>query len=72
MDTPSVLIVEDNESVRSLLSTTLSEAGFSVSEAENGKQAMKICHTNFPDLIVTDILMPDLQTFSCQIWTVWN
>ena len=55
-----VLIVEDEEGVRRVIKRILSGAGYDVSEAANGKEAVSICkRNNPPDLIITDIIMPD-------------
>lgn len=52
-----VLIVEDNEELRKYLVKTL-ENYFLVYEATNGKEAYDLASTVFPDLILTDFMMP--------------
>ena len=59
MSEPHALLVDDDKSIRFLLSTALTDSGFRVSEAENGQQALSIYRNEFPDVIITDILMPD-------------
>lgn len=56
----SVLVVEDSKAIRSMLRVSLEEAGFFVTEAGNGFEALKALPTRRFDLIVTDINMPDI------------
>lgn len=53
-----VLVVEDDDIERELMSMTLERRGFSVAAAENGLQAYDQALSSPPDLIVTDISMP--------------
>ncbi len=54
-----VLVIEDDNSFRTLLVQMLERAGFEVCFAEDGNQAMNICGSFSPDLVLTDIIMPD-------------
>lgn len=54
-----VLVVEDNPDLRTYLRYSL-EPVYTVLEAENGKQALKIASERMPDLIVSDIMMPEM------------
>ena len=56
----SVLIVEDDSLVRNILKVTLERAGCSVSTAENGVKALEVLQTSFPDIVVTDWMMPEM------------
>lgn len=56
---PHVLLVEDDDQVRMLLKTNLISAGYEVSEAPNGAGAGAMYKQRRPDLVVTDVLMPD-------------
>lgn len=55
---PAVLIVDDEDLVRHLCVRILSEAGFRVSEARNGLEALEQLHQACPDLMITDSSMP--------------
>lgn len=55
---PSVLLAEDNEDMRQLYSLVLSQAGFEVREALNGKEALAAVKQSRPDVLITDIMMP--------------
>ncbi|TNF40349.1 MAG: hybrid sensor histidine kinase/response regulator, partial [Bacteroidetes bacterium] len=54
-----VLIVEDNFELLNYLGDLLQE-NFRVSKARNGKQALEQIHSIFPDLIISDIMMPEM------------
>jgi PAS domain S-box-containing protein len=58
-----VLIVEDDESTRSLLSRALSDAGWEAAEAENGAVALDLVSEKKPDLILLDLMMPVMDGF---------
>lgn len=54
-----VLVVEDNDDLREHLVKTL-ENYYLVYEAKNGKEGLEIAHNIFPDLILTDFMMPEM------------
>ncbi|MDD3721122.1 MAG: response regulator [Lutibacter sp.] len=58
-----VLLIEDNEDVRENTADILKLAGYSVATAENGKIGVKIAEQLLPDVIVCDIMMPELDGF---------
>jgi putative two-component system response regulator len=58
-----VLVVDDNELNRSLLSTRLKQDGLIVEIAANGQQALALMHAQPFDLVLLDIMMPDLNGF---------
>ena len=62
---PSVLIVEDDPEVLSLLQYTLSKEKFKVYTAENGKKALEILDTLTPDVITLDLMLPDIHGLEC-------
>jgi DNA-binding response OmpR family regulator len=55
-----ILIVDDNPSVLKLLNISLSKAGYEVIEAENGEEAFATANNELPDLIISDIMMPQM------------
>jgi DNA-binding response OmpR family regulator len=61
--TANILIVDDDESIRSLLQQELGDAGYNIDEASNGKEALERVRTNRPDLIILDIMMPEMNGF---------
>jgi DNA-binding NtrC family response regulator len=59
-DKATILLVEDNESLRDVLYCTLHEAGYRVVTADNGQQALEVSKNTTFDAVVTDILMPEV------------
>lgn len=55
-----VLVVDDEESTRELLSLSLESDGYAVVCAEDGFKAVEICANHPPDIVVTDIKMPGM------------
>lgn len=55
-----ILIVEDNADARDLLEMLLSRHGFTAIVAEDGLAGLRLVETERPDLIITDIEMPNL------------
>lgn len=56
----SILIIDDEESIRKLLRTILQEAGYEVRQAVNGRQGLELHRTHPADLIITDLIMPEM------------
>ena len=54
----SILLVEDEEALRSLLTAVLEDAGFSVTAIRLAEDAPEVLRVNSPDLIVLDLAMP--------------
>ena len=54
----SILIIDDEESVRALLRFALETAGYEVVEAANGRQGLERYRQRPTDLVITDMLMP--------------
>ena len=59
-----LLIVEDNTELLELLRLGFKEAGFSVSTAANGLDALKKARAASPDLILLDLVLPELDGFA--------
>ena len=57
----SVLVVDDEEEIRNILSKILTEEGYVVETAKNGKQAIKTVKSTPFDLALIDIVLPDLE-----------
>ena len=54
----SILVVEDDDAIRGLVSEVLREDGYHVREATNGAEALETVQHITPDLIVLDLMMP--------------
>ncbi|WP_336518588.1 GAF domain-containing protein [Pollutibacter soli] len=61
--TSTILIVDDDDSIRSLLYQELSDAGYLIEEATNGKEALASIRANRPDLVILDVMMPEMNGF---------
>ena len=57
---PVVLIAEDDEDIRDLISWKLELAGYRTLQAGNGRAALALAHEHRPDAVVLDIGMPEL------------
>ncbi|PWJ56523.1 two-component system alkaline phosphatase synthesis response regulator PhoP [Dyadobacter jejuensis] len=57
---PKVLVVDDDSDIVELLEYNLEKEGYTVETASNGKQAIEITKTYIPDLILLDIMMPQM------------
>jgi two-component system phosphate regulon response regulator PhoB len=53
-----IMIVDDDESVRSLLRMTLPEEGYEIEEAIDGEEALTLLNSRVPDLVLLDWKMP--------------
>lgn len=60
---PKILFVDDSAAIRKLVAFTLKFRQFDIELAEHGKEAWKQLQTSRPDLIITDILMPEMGGF---------
>jgi CheY-like chemotaxis protein len=58
-NTPTILLIEDDDSVRALLRTTLTSAGYTVLEANSGRRGIRSFRKAPSDLVITDLYMPD-------------
>jgi DNA-binding NtrC family response regulator len=58
--TPLILIADDEEGLRDIFAESLKLSGYRVSVAENGAAALRVLGAEAVDLLLTDILMPDV------------
>jgi two-component system, OmpR family, KDP operon response regulator KdpE len=59
-----VLVVDDEERIVNFLRSKLRVSGYDVLTASNGKEAFEQFHNNNPDLIILDLVMPEMDGFS--------
>lgn len=62
--TQSVLIVDDEPMARTLLRLMLVRAGFTVTEAQDGFDALEKVRINKPDIVLLDVMMPGMDGFT--------
>ena len=55
-----ILIIDDDESLLDIYKTTLDRAGFQTLTATKGKKGIFLAKTSHPDLILLDIMMPEI------------
>ncbi len=63
-DQATVLIVDDDNAIRVLISRVLERAGYRVTMACDGLEALKLIDVAPPDLVISDINMPELDGFT--------
>ena len=56
---PRILLVDDDDSFRKMLQLTLVKLGHEVTEARDGKEALHLCAQEPPDVVLTDLVMPE-------------
>ena len=56
----SILVIDDEQDIRVLLKYNLEKSGFKVLEASNGQDGIKMAESYLPDLILLDVMMPDM------------
>lgn len=59
-----ILVVDDEANIRRVLETRLKLLGHTVATAENGIKAIELFHSFAPDLLVLDVMMPELDGFA--------
>ena len=63
MDKLKVLVVDDEPNIRDLLSASLRFAGHQVATAANGTDAIKMITETSPDIVLLDVMLPDISGF---------
>ena len=58
--TPTVLVIDDDRGIRSLLAGVLGDAGWDVTEASNGFSGLRRAEQDAPDLILLDLALPEM------------
>lgn len=59
----TILVVDDEENLISLLEAYLAQEGFGVVTARNGRDALRLCRQVHPDLILLDLMMPEMSGY---------
>lgn len=60
MESKTVLLVEDNDSVRELIKVLLETEGYAIVEASDGRDGLSKAESAKPDLMILDLMMPGL------------
>ena len=68
IESPSILIVDDERGLRSLLRLSFLAAGYDVRAAADVREAMRMCGTKSFDVVLTDVRMPELTGHDLARW----
>jgi CheY-like chemotaxis protein len=60
----TILVIDDSEDVRSFITTTMTQAGFSTLEAADAARGVELAKSSRPDLILCDIRMPGMDGYA--------
>ena len=63
MHQPRILVADDSRTIRALVRRTLAAAGYDVTLAADGKEAVELARRDHPDLVILDIQMPELDGY---------
>lgn len=58
-----ILVIEDEQDIRRDITKILSMNGYEVYQAENGTEGIKMAYSHLPDLIISDIMMPEIDGY---------
>ncbi|ACK72342.1 response regulator receiver protein [Gloeothece citriformis PCC 7424] len=64
----TVLIVDDSASLRQILLELLEKRGINVLEAASGMEAQEVIQKQIPDLVITDLIMPQMNGYELCRW----
>lgn len=59
-----ILLVDDMKIMRNVLKLNLKRLGYTISEANNGEEALEVAEKVKPDLVIADIMMPKMDGFT--------
>lgn len=69
----SILLVDDTPANLKMIGDFLTESGFEIRVAKSGLQALRILESNSPDLILLDVMMPEIDGFeTCRRLKAWD
>ena len=55
----SILLIDDDDVLREVIASALERQGYQVRQAVNGKEGMALFHDKRPDIVITDLIMPE-------------
>lgn len=68
----TILVIEDQEDIRSIIVEMLTEENYNVLDAENGQVGIQLLQAEVPDLIICDIAMPKVDGYEVVTWSREN
>jgi two-component system, OmpR family, alkaline phosphatase synthesis response regulator PhoP len=60
MRKPKILLVDDEQDILEMIAFNLEREGFEVFTAPNGRKALEVAEANIPDLVLLDVMMPEM------------
>jgi len=60
----NILVVDDDPSIVELLQVLLTREGHTVSSAQDGKMGLALAQAKYPDLMILDVMMPEMDGFT--------
>jgi DNA-binding response OmpR family regulator len=73
MNPPKILIVDDDDSIRKFVQVNLEARGFTVFQAKDGEEGVRLAEQVKPDLFILDIVMPGMDGFGvCRKIRQWS
>ena len=55
----TILVIDDDEQIRPLLTMVLETSGYTVFGAQDGREGLRLFYEHQPDLVITDLIMPE-------------
>jgi DNA-binding response OmpR family regulator len=68
MNEPTILVVEDEPSIAEVVGLYLQRAGYLVQTAADGKIAISTLEKGIPDLVILDLMLPEIDGLSLTRW----
>lgn len=60
---PKILVIDDDQTLTELISMNLTSKGYEVSAATSGQDGLKIAYDQHPDLVILDVMMPEMDGY---------
>ena len=68
MDAENILVVDDEEAIREVVSTMLESKGYHCIAVSNGRAAQEFVRKQTPDLVLSDMIMPEMDGIKLLEW----
>jgi len=68
VDLEHILVVDDEEAIREVVSTMLESRGYSCTAVSNGRAAQECVRRQTPDLVLSDMIMPEMDGIKLLDW----
>jgi len=68
VDIENILVVDDEEAIREVVSTMLESRGYRCTAVSNGRAAQEVVRKETPDLVLSDMIMPEMDGIKLLSW----